>query len=146
MFYACNRLHHYIPSSGGITMQMISSLVLAITLAVHTGAELVVKIPPGINLKELEVRADLPASVKTRGDYDRIEIIIYYFSRGIEKFSYSESNALKESQMKGEIQALIKFKSKKILRKALFIDASGASRDQILQNFSRVVTDTLAGN
>ncbi len=125
-------------------MQLLLTLLLSITLAAPPGAELVVKVPPGISLREQEVRAGLPGSIKTSGGYDRIEIIIYYFSRGIEKFSYSGSNAMKESLMNGEIKALVKLKTKKVLRKALFITASGTSHEQILSNFSRVVNDTLA--
>jgi len=120
------------------------SIVLSIILAAPPVGELVVKIPAGISLKEDEVRADLPGSMRTRSGYDRIEIIIYYFSQGIEKFSYVDNNAMKESQTKGEIKALIKCKSNRVLRKALFVTASGASREQILLNFARVVNDTLA--
>jgi hypothetical protein len=126
-------------------MRLLLSLLLSIPFAVPHGGELVVKIPPGIHVKEHEIRAELPGSIHTRGSYDRIEIVIYYFSLGIEKFSYNENSAMQESLMKGEIKALIKLKSSNVLRKALFIAASGTSREQIIINFTRAVTDALAG-
>jgi hypothetical protein len=124
-------------------MRLLLLLLLSVPLTAPPGGELLVRVPPGINLKEHEIRADLPARIQTRGGYDRIEIVIYYFSLGIEKFSYSENNAMQESMMKGEIKALIKLKTGTVLRKALFIAAPGTSRDQILSNFRQVVTDTL---
>ncbi len=124
-------------------MQLLLSLFLSCHFAASPG-EIILKIPPGINLDESEVRADLPRTINTRGGYDRIEIIIYYFSQGIEKFSYSENNAMQESLMEGEIKALIKLKSNKVLRKALFVAASGTSREQIIRNFSLTVAGTLA--
>jgi hypothetical protein len=126
-------------------MQLLLSLMLSIHLAASAGGEVIIKIPPGINVREHEIRTELPGDIQTRGSYDRIEIVIYYFSLGIEKFSYNENNAMQESLMKGEIKALIKLKSNNVLRKALFVAASGTSREQIINNFTRIVTDTLAG-
>ena len=126
-------------------MRLLLSVLMSIALAAPRGGEVIIKIPHGINVGEHEIRADLPASIQTRGGYDRIEIVIYYFSLGIEKFSYSENNAMQETLMKGEIKALIKLKTGTVLRKALFIAASGTSREQIISNFNRAVTGTLAG-
>jgi hypothetical protein len=125
-------------------LQMLS-IALSIILAAPPVGELMVRIPASISLKEQEVRANLPGSVRTRGGYDRIEIIIYYFSQGIEKFSYGDNNAMRESQTKGEIKALVKLKRNNVLRKALFLKASGTSREQILHNFSNNVAEILSG-
>jgi hypothetical protein len=127
----------------GAHMRQLLLVLISVHLAALSGGELLVKIPPGINLKVQEVRADLPARIETMGGYDRIEIVIYYFSLGVEKFSYTDNNAIQESLMKGEIKALIKLKKKNVLRKALFIAAPGASKEQLLRNFRQVVSDTL---
>ena len=125
-------------------MQLTLSIVLTIILAAPPVGELVVKIPAGISLKEEEVRTELPRSVRTRGGYDRIEIIVYYFSQGIEKFSYGDNNAMKESQMRGEIKGLVKLKKNNVLRKALFLTASGTDREEILRGFCKTVAETLS--
>lgn len=126
-------------------MQLVLSLVLSYYFAVSPG-DITITIPPSMNLQEAEVRACLPGSISMGDRYDRIELVIYYFSEGIEKFSYGDSGAMKETLGKGEIRALVKLKKAKVLRKALFISASGNNRSQLLDNFSRVLTDTLASN
>lgn len=124
-------------------MQLLLSLLLSMNLSAATG-EILLKIPPGINLKEKEIQAELLRAIPTKGGYDRIEIVIYYFSQGIEKFSYNDNNTMKESLMKGEIKALLKMKRKNVLSKALFVTASGTSREQIIQNFCKIVLETLS--
>ncbi len=124
-------------------MQVLLSLLLSMNFSAVTG-EIVLKIPPGINLREQEIPAELLRAIPTKGGYDRIEIVIYYFSQGIEKFSYNDNNTMKESLMKGEIKALIKLKRDKVLSKALFVTASGTSREQIIQNFCKTVAETLS--
>ena len=124
-------------------MHLPLTLVLSCCLAASPG-DIIIKIPPGINLEEREVRTNLPENIKIGGRYDRIEIVIYYFSQGVEKLSYSGKNSLQESLMAGEIRALVKLKKKSMLCKAIFLTASGANRDQILISFSRKFTEIIA--
>jgi hypothetical protein len=124
-------------------MRLMLTLLLSYCLAASPG-DIIIKIPPGINLEEREVRANLPENIKIGGLYERIEIVIYYFSQGVEKLSYRGKNSLQESMMAGEIRALIKLKKKNVLIKALFITASGINRDQILISFSRKFTEIIA--
>jgi len=124
-------------------MQVLLSLLLSINLSAATG-EILLKIPPGVILREQEIQADLLRPINTKGGYDRIEIVIYYFSQGIEKFSYNDNNTMKESLMKGEIKALLKLKRYNVLDKALFVTASGTSREQIIRNFCKTVLETLS--
>jgi len=124
-------------------MQVLLSLLLSINLSAATG-EILLKIPPGVILREQEIPADLLRPINTKGGYDRIEIVIYYFSQGIEKFSYNDNNTMKESLMKGEIKALLKLKRYNVLDKALFVTASGTSREQIIRNFCKTVLETLS--
>ncbi|MBP7737235.1 MAG: hypothetical protein KA369_14745 [Spirochaetes bacterium] len=124
-------------------MQVLLSLLLSLSFSATSG-DVLLKIPRGIDLREQELQADLPRAVPTRAGYDRIEIVIYYFSQGIEKFTYSDNNTMKESLMKGEMKALVKMKKNNVLRKAFFIAASGANREQIIQNFCKAVAETLS--
>jgi hypothetical protein len=119
-------------------------LIVLLSLNISAAGEVLLKVPHGINLREQEIQAGLPRTVTTRAGYDRIEIVIYCFSQGIEKFSYNDSNTMKESLMKGEIKALVKLKRNNVLCKALFVAASGASREQIIQNFCKAVAETLS--
>jgi hypothetical protein len=124
-------------------MQLMMAFILSCCLAASP-AGIIIKIPQGINLEEREVRANLPENFKTGGRYDRIEIVIYYFSQGVEKLSYSGKNSLHETMTSGEIRALVKLKQNGVLRKSLFVSASGASRDQILHAFSAKMLEIIA--
>ena len=69
-------------------MQLAITFIFSCFLAASP-VGIVIKTPPGINLEEREVRAKLPEIIKTGGRFDKIEIVIYYFSQGVEKFSYT---------------------------------------------------------
>jgi hypothetical protein len=109
-----------------------------------TDGGIIIKIPAGIELSEQEVREILPKNARNIVPaYDMIEIVIYYFSLGIEKFTFSDTDPLTLSSQKGEIQALIKLKKNAVLTKALFVKADGSSREDILRSFSRSIADIL---
>jgi hypothetical protein len=82
--------------------------------------------------------------LKTRGRYDRIEIVIYRFSQGVEKLSYSGKNSLNETLTSGEIRALVKLKKNGVLRKALFVTANGARKEQILTAFAGRISEIIS--
>ena len=126
-------------------MTIFVTLLLSCFLA-GTGADagLIIKIPPGIALSEQEVRSLFQNNRQSTADnYETIEIVIYSFSLGIEKLTYSENDLIRMSLQKGEIKALIKFKKKSSLKKALFINADGASKEEILKNFSLILSNSL---
>src|SRR4030042_5774028 len=107
-----------------------------------TAGEIIIKIPTGINLEKKDVRAYLPKAIDANTAYDRIEIVIYYFSQGVEKFSFTDNNVMLKSLRKGEIRSLVKIKKNKYLMKELFVNAKGANTEQILSNFAQAIVNT----
>ncbi len=126
-------------------MILIATALLSVFLADSAIApKLFIKVPPGIPLSEQEVRSRFPNSRDISADrYETIEIVIYVFSLGIEKLTYSESGQINTSTQKGEIKALIKLKMNSTLKKVLFVNAEGSSKEEILKNFSRSVLVSL---
>ena len=124
-------------------MQLLTTFILSCFLAPSTDG-IIIKIPQGINLEEREVRANLPKNLKISGRYDRIEIVIYYFSQGVEKLSYSGKNSLDETLTTGEIRALIKLKKNGVLHKALFVTVKGARKEQILTAFAGKISEIIS--
>lgn len=128
---------------------MHKALILALTLflaAEAAAGPVIVRVPGGINLSEERVRERLAGVMPAgSGRYDTFEIVVYYYSMGIETFSYSDTDTLSESTRKGGIKALIKCKKNSVLEKALFIEAAGADEDQILENLRRAVSDAIRG-
>jgi hypothetical protein len=124
-------------------MQLLTTFILSCFLASSPDG-IIIRIPQGINLEEREVRANLPENLKTSGRYDRIEIVIYRFSQGVEKLSYSGKDSLNETLTSGEIRALIKLKKNGVLRKALFVTANGARKEQILTAFAGRISEIIS--
>ena len=124
-------------------MQLLTIFILSCFLASSPDG-IIIRIPQGINLEEREVRESLPKNLKTSGRYDRIEIVIYRFSQGVEKLSYSGKNSLNETLTSGEIRALIKLKKNGVLRKALFVTAQGARKEQILTAFAGRISEIIS--
>ncbi len=118
-------------------------LALFTALFLATAGGVTITIPPGIALEEREIRAALPERLSTRR-YDGIEIVIYYYSLGVEKLSYGGNDEVRETAGEGKINALVKLKKKGKLGKALFISGHGTGKDAILGNFSRTLSETMA--
>jgi hypothetical protein len=124
------------------TLQTLFLIFLIVNQANAGGV--IIKIPPGIDLSEPEIRAHLSENTRTiLNKHDLVEIVIYYFSLGIEKFTYSDDDSMSLTSQKGEIRALIKLKNNAVLKDVLFIQAYGNSRQQILESFSQSITDAL---
>ncbi|HOD14145.1 MAG TPA: hypothetical protein PLA65_01750 [Spirochaetota bacterium] len=121
--------------------QAVIVLFLLFLAADAAAGRVLVTVPAGINLSAERVRERL-AGVATpvSGRFDTFEIVIYYYSLGIETFSYSDTHPLSESVKKGGIRALIKCRKSGVLGKALFVEAEGADESQILDNFARAVS------
>jgi hypothetical protein len=124
-------------------MQLLTTFILSCFLTSSPDG-IIIRIPQGISLEEREVRANLPENLKTSGRYDRIEIVIYRFSQGVEKLSYSGKNSLNETLTSGEIRALVKLKKNGVLRKALFVTANGARKEQILTAFAGRISEIIS--
>jgi hypothetical protein len=124
-------------------MQLLTTFILSCFLTSSPDG-IIIRIPQGISLEEREVRANLPENLKTSGRYDRIEIVIYRFSQGVEKLSYSGKDSLNETLTSGEIRALIKLKKNGVLRKALFVTANGARKEQILTAFAGRISEIIS--
>lgn len=77
---------------------------------------------------------DVRAS-RFRGDYE-IQVVVYYFSPGVEVFTYSGSGEMGLSFEKGVIKALVKIKKAGKLSNVKFISAEGSDRKEILDNFA----------
>lgn len=124
-------------------MQLMLTFMLSCFLASSPDG-IIIRIPQDINLEEREVRSSLPSNLKISSRYNRIEIVIYQFSQGVEKLSYSGKNSLDETLTTGEIKALIKLKKNGVLRKVLFVTAQGARKDQILTSFAGRITEIIS--
>jgi hypothetical protein len=121
-------------------------LALYLFLAARAVADgVTVRVPEGVNLPAGKVRARLAGIAPNPRRYDALEIVVYYYSMGAETFSYSDTDTISESTGRGGIKALIKCKKNNTLQKALFVEASGADEDQILENFRRAVAEALRG-
>mgnify|MGYP000995752109 CR=1 FL=1 len=119
-------------------------VLVALFAAYHLAAfgDVKITIPPGIALEEREVRAFLPERVPAFRN-DDIEIVVYYFSSGIERLSYSATDEIQESAGDGKIEALIKLKQKGVLVRVIFISARGNGKEAILMNFSEAFAEEL---
>lgn len=126
------------------TMIILISLLLSLSPAAGQAGEITLTIPPGINLNRDEIKVHVPGAAPAGNPRGRIEIVIYYFSEGIEKIVYNE-NSMQESTHRGTIRALVKLKREGVLRRALFIDAEGRNREDILKNFSLKLSAALSG-
>ncbi|MBN2160632.1 MAG: hypothetical protein JW807_14685 [Spirochaetes bacterium] len=125
-------------------MKLYIALLLSLSPIANQAGEITVIVPPGVNLGRQEVMGFLPKSVPAGTPYNRVEIVIYYFSEGIEKFIYNE-NSMQETMNRGSIRALIKLKNEGVLRKVLFIEADGSNREDILKNLALKLSKALAG-
>ncbi len=65
--------------------------------------------------------------------YEQIEIIIYYFSRGVETLTLSEDAEMSRTVSDGKIKCLMKFKNKKKLKKIIFLEATGNEHDDLVK-------------
>jgi hypothetical protein len=119
--------------------------VLFISFHLAASGMVMIKIPPGVPLEESAVRAALPGNIAVGKGFDRIEIVVYYFSLGIERLSYGDNDEIRESAQEGKMKALIKLKKNGVLTRALFISSGGAGKDEILKAFSREFAVTIAG-
>jgi hypothetical protein len=128
-------------------MQQALILIVSLFLAAEAASgPLQVRVPAGISLSADSVREHLRgAAPASTGRYDAVEIVIYYYSPGIETYSYGETDTMSETLKGGLIRALIKCKKNSVLKKALFIEAEGSGTDQILDNFRRAVESALRG-
>lgn len=128
---------------------MRQAVILLISLFIAADAaagRVLVRVPAGINLSADRVRESLAGVAPSApGRYDVFEIVIYYYSLGIETFSYGDTDSLSESMKKGGIRALIKCKKNGVLGKALFVEAEGADEARILENFARAVSGAIGG-
>ncbi|MBN1497998.1 MAG: hypothetical protein JXA07_14590 [Spirochaetes bacterium] len=121
-------------------MRVLVALFAAYYLAAF--GDVKITIPSGIALEEREVRTILPDRV-TVCRYDGIEIVVYYYSSGIERLSYGANNEIQESAGDGKIEALIKLKQKGVLVRVIFITARGNGKEAILRNFSEAFAEKI---
>lgn len=127
-------------------MRQAVILLLSLLLAADAAGKVIVKVPPGINLSADRVRERLAGVAPSPAcRYDTFEIVIYYYSLGIETYSYSETESLSESVKKGGIRALIKCRRNGVLGKSLFVEAEGEDEARILDNLARAVSGAVAG-
>jgi hypothetical protein len=128
---------------------MHRALILILTLFLASEASagrVIVRVPEGINLSQEKMTERLAGAAPSgAGRYDTFDIVVYYYSLGVETLSYTDADTLSATMKGGGIRALIKCKKNNILEKALFIEAEGADEDRILENFRRAVSDAIRG-
>lgn len=96
-----------------------------------------VRISPGINLSVNEVlSATSPyASDMNRHPYS-FEILIYYYSSGIETTTYSPDGKEAKITEKGILKAAVKFRKHGKFDDVIFVYAFGDNKKEILESFA----------
>ena len=91
----------------------------------------------GVSLSAGEITRHLPGMTITGSDRDAgREITVYYFSAGVERYSYSDNGIITFSNPPGTIKALVKLRKGGRLKKVFFVSSSGKSREEIIRNFA----------
>ena len=126
-------------------MRFLIIVALTSILAVATECRITVTIPPGVPLTMDAIGPRLPRSLTLRGHYDEAEIVVYHFSRGVERLTLNDEGSLEESLSSGRVECLVKMKRNSRLVRVLFIDARGRSTGELLDNLSSALTASLGG-
>ncbi|MBN2080196.1 MAG: hypothetical protein JW838_14600 [Spirochaetes bacterium] len=124
-------------------MRCLIILAIVCHLAAAPECRIIVTIPPGIPLGRNAVTAHFPRSATLQGDFDEAEVVVYHFTRGIERFTLDDDGSLEESLSSGRIECLVKIKHNQKLIKVLFIDTRGRSTREILENLSTALSRAL---
>ncbi|MBN2401118.1 MAG: hypothetical protein JXN64_01840 [Spirochaetes bacterium] len=78
-----------------------------------------------------------------------VEITVFGYSSGKEVFYYFKDNSPDDIKIKtysGNINALVKIKKQKILRKVIFLNAEGNSKEEILQALAKELQRAICNN
>lgn len=122
---------------------LIIILVISCRFSAASECRITVTIPPGIPLTRDAVAAHLPGSTTLPGDFDEVEVVVYHFSRGVERLTLDDDGSLEESLSSGRAECLVKMKRNRKLLKVLFIDSHGRSMREILENLSKALSRAL---
>ncbi len=137
---------------GGTDEPMITSravipllIIMSIPFRLASASEcrITVTISPGIPLARDAVAAYLPGSATLPDDFDEAEVVVYHFSRGVERLTLDDEGSLEESLSSGRAECLVKMKRNRKLVRVLFIDARGRSTREILDNLSKALARAL---
>lgn len=139
-------------TGGGTDEPMITSrdlvplvIILLISSCLTAASErpITVTIPPGIPLARDAVAAYLPGSATLPSDFDEAEVVVYHFSRGVERLTLDDEGSLEESLSSGRAECLVKIKRNRKLIRVLFINAGGRNTREILDNLSKALSRAL---
>lgn len=123
---------------------LIIILAVSCRFASASDGRITVTIPPGIPLREDAVAKHLPGSATLPADCDEAEVVVYHFSRGVERFTLDDNGSLEESLSSGRAECLVKIKRNGNLIKVLFIDSRGRTMNEILDNLGKALMRALA--
>ncbi len=122
---------------------LIIILLISSCLTAASECRITVTIPPGVPLDMNAVAAHLPKSTTLPGACDEAEVVVYHFSRGVERLTLDDEGSLEESLSSGRAECLVKMKRNRKLFRVLFIDARGRSTREILENLSTALSRAL---
>lgn len=116
-------------------------ITISVTTAVSRNNDsIVIHIPDEISLQKNEI-TPLLDNLKIIESYQKLEIVFFYFSTGIERISYNGKNSISQVILDGGIKALLKFKNNNKLLKVLFIEAKGRGKKDILKKFREKINE-----
>jgi len=124
---------------------MRATLVFIIMLTVSTACtkktvrfdHLSIKIPETISLSHKDLSTLIYHRTKSRGN--KIEIVIYYYTSGIEVIKYTENQGITKKIKNGQLHALVKFKINKKIDKVSFIKISADGKKALISALKKEI-------
>lgn len=116
-------------------LKIIVSLTIFSSIIFPLYADIKVRIPPSIDLKD----DDLIGVRDIYSGKNEIEIIIYSYSTGPVSFSYDGKEAIREDVSAGWIKAIVKLKKNGKLSDVSFIEAKGSSKEELISGIIKAI-------
>ncbi len=123
-----------------ITIAISLLIILNCPLWGDTNPAIVIR--KGLNLAKSDIHPRIPKIAVPGGG--RVRIVIFIFTRGVEKYSYSDEGKLRYSQTEGLLEALVTLNRRKAIEQARFITARGETKEEILADFGKKVKGVLS--
>ena len=106
-----------------------------------------ISVPPGMPIKEKELVQILESKLgplKNTKKY-RVELLIVSYTSGKEIFSLSDksNDSIKVNRTSGSIEAMIKIRALNRIKKVYFIQATGRTKDEIIDNLVEKIKEVL---
>lgn len=112
--------------------------LFAASVPCRPGQSITAMVPPEIGLEPAEIETSLAREGVRCPDGGSLVLSVYYYSESIEEMSVSDEG-MTETVKPGRIKVLLKYRSGSKLKKVFFLEASGNSKQEILDNLAREV-------